>query len=83
MILLAYCLRRNDRPADALTLLKQLLKLDPDDARANYEAAQSHFELGQLQQAKRSIEAAIKAEPDNPEFEAAQQKFEQEPPNAS
>ena len=83
MILLAYCLRRNDRPADALKLLKQLLKLDPDDARANYEAAQSHFELGQLQQAKQSIEAAIKAEPDNPEFEAAQKKFEQEPPNAS
>ena len=83
MILLAYCLRRNGRPADALKLLKQLLKLDPDDARANYEAAQSHFELGQLQQAKQSIEAAIKAEPDNPEFEAAQKKFEQEPPNAS
>ncbi len=83
MILLAYCLRRNDRPADALKLVNQLLKLEPDDARANYEAAESHFELGQLQQAKRSIEAAIKAEPDNPEFEAAQKKFEQEPPNAS
>ena len=83
MILLAYCLRRNDRPADALKLLNQLLKLDANDARANYEAAQAHFDLGQLQQARRCIEAAIEAEPDNEEFEATQQKFQQQSPNAS
>jgi len=77
MILLAYCLRKDGRPADAIKLLVRLLKLDATDARANYEAAEAHFDLGELQKAKTYIKAAIEAEPGNPEFEATREKFEQ------
>lgn len=83
IVLLAYCLRKDGRPADAIKRLARLLKLTPTDARANYEAAEAHFDLGELQRAKTYIQAAIEAEPGNPEFEATLKKFEQPTPSES
>ena len=79
MVLLAYCLRKDGRSSDAVELLAQLLKLTPTDARANYEAAEAYFDLGELEKAKTYIRAAIEAEPDNPGFEATLKKLEQQP----
>lgn len=75
MLLLAYCLRKYQRPSDALALLKQLLELEPDNARANYEAAETYFQLGERTQATRYIKAALKSEPNNREFEATLNKL--------
>lgn len=77
MVLLAYCLRKNGQPSDAIKLLTRLLKLTPNDARANYEAAEAYFDLGELQKAKTYVQAAIDAEPGNAEFEATRDKLEQ------
>ncbi len=77
MVLLAYCLRKNGRPSDAIKLLTRLLKLTPNDARANYEAAEAYFDLGELQKAKTYVQAALDAEPGNAEFEATRDRLEQ------
>ena len=80
LTLLAHCLRKDGRSSEALQRLGPLLKLTPSDARAHYEAAESHFDLGELQKAKACIQAAIKAEPGNREFEAMLEKLEQPTP---
>ena len=80
LTLLAYCLRKEGRSSEALERIAQLLKLTPNDARANYEAAESHFDLGELQKAKDYIQAAIKADPGNREFEATLEKLKQPTP---
>jgi tetratricopeptide (TPR) repeat protein len=82
MTLLAYCYRKHKRTSEALELLNQLLKIDPSDARANYEAAEAYLDLGEREKASRYIRAAIKSEPDNPEFEATRKKLKQPVPSA-
>ncbi|MAI32247.1 MAG: O-GlcNAc transferase [Rhodopirellula sp.] len=81
MVLLAYCLRKDGRPADAINILDRLLKLTPSDAQANYEAAETHFDLGQLQESQLYIKKAIESEPGNPTFEATLEKVEQAIPS--
>ena len=55
--------------------MKQLLELEPDNARANYEAAETYFQLGERTQATRYIKAALKSEPNNRDFEATLNKL--------
>lgn len=80
MALLGHCLRKDGRPTDAINLLDQLLKLNPNDAQGNYEAAEAHLELGDVAKAKAYLRTAIESEPDNPDFEATLKKLEQAAP---
>ena len=81
MVLLAYCLRKDGRPSDAIKLLDRLLQITPTDARANYEAAETHFDLGQLPKAQLYLKKAIEFEPGNREVEATLRKLRQSIPS--
>ena len=82
IVLMAFCLRNAERPADAAELLDKFLQQEPNHARGNFEAAEAHLALGNLQKAQNHIKVAVAAEPDNAEFKATLNRLEQTAPAA-
>jgi tetratricopeptide (TPR) repeat protein len=53
----------------ALATLSEALKVDPADPRLVGEAVRDFYALGQVDGARRVIEAALGADPDNVQFQ--------------
>ena len=77
MVLKAHCLRKLKRDTEAISLLRRVLAEDAEHPTANHEMAEACLEIKDFRQAQRHIDAALRAEPDNPAFQATLLRLQQ------